>query len=384
MRVVVIGPAHPYKGGPTNHATELARRLDAAGHAVTVESWSAQYPKLLYPGQLTVDTPEVPLFNDTRRELSWRRPDGWRRVGRKLGRSVDVVVIFVYSPVQVPAYLSIVRAIRRSGGARVVALCNNVLPHEGGALSHRTMRMLYRRVDGMLVHSAAQAALAHSLAPVPVAEAALPPHLPLPEMGEPRSTSAALHRRLLFFGMVRPYKGLDVLLRALAAGPPDVTLVVAGEFWGGTAKTTELVEELGLSKRVELRAGFVDASELPTLFGSADALVLPYRAATASQNAMIAFEYGLPVIATRAGALADLVVDGVNGLTCLPDDVDDLARAITAFYRAGQPEHLRAGVQRVDPEPLWAAYVDALMGLTLNSPGHCEDVGMSVGVTEER
>ena len=102
-----------------------------------------------------------------------------------------------------------------------------------------------------------------------------------------------------------PYKGLDVLLRALARGPAHLTLLVAGEFWGGTGETEKLIAELGLGDRVRLRPGYVPASEIPALFAAADALVLPYREATASQNALLAFSYGVPVITTTAGALAD-------------------------------------------------------------------------------
>ena len=130
--------------------------------------------------------------------------------------------------------------------------------------------------------------------------------------------------RLLFFGIVRPYKGLDVLLRALAQVPAHVTLTVAGEFWGGTEDTEKLIAALGLAGRVTLRPGYVPASDIPALFGAADALVLPYREATASQNALLAFAHGVPVITTTAGALADHVRNNVDALTCAPGDPDDL------------------------------------------------------------
>ncbi len=361
MRIAVVGPAHPYKGGGAQHATELAHRLSVAGHQVALESWSAQYPRLLYPGQLTVDVPEVPLFEPTRRELSWARPLGWLRVGRRLGRSVDAVVLFVYSPVQVPAYLGILQGLRRR--ARVVALCNNVLPHERRAIDVRLMSSLLRRVDAVLVHSDEQANLAATLTPAPAYVASLPPHLAAASAPAPPAAgrTAEPHRRLLFFGMVRAYKGLDVLLRALADGPEDVSLRVAGEFWGGPAETEKLVADLGLVDRVELRPGYVPVEQVTEVFADVDALVLPYRSATASQNAYIAFDHGVPVIATRTGALADAVRDGVDGLVCAPDDVEDLAAALRRFYAPGEPARLRAGVRRVDAEPVWRAYVGTLV-----------------------
>jgi glycosyltransferase involved in cell wall biosynthesis len=364
LRIAIVGPTFPYKGGGAHHTTELAHRLTAAGHTVVLESWRAQYPAFLYPGQLTISEPEGEPFAGTRRELSWRRPDGWWRAGRRL-RSSDLVVLTVLTPVQVPAYLGILGGLRsKRGGPETVALCHNVLPHERKAYDAPFMRLLLRRVDRVLVHSAEQADVARSLVRGrPVADrlcvAELPPHLPARRTVADRM--APPYGRLLFFGVVRPYKGLDVLLRALAAGPADVSLTVAGEFWSGVDETRRLVDSLGLAGRVELRPGYVPAADIPGLFAKVDAMVLPYRAATASQNVWMAHEHGVPVIANRAGALADHVRDGVDGLLCEPGDVGSLAEALKRFYADGEPARLKDGVRPVDAEPYWAAYLRALL-----------------------
>lgn len=354
MKIAIVGPAFPYKGGGAQHTTELAHRLAAAGHDVTLESWKAQYPAFLYPGEQTIESPEGEPFPGTRRALAWYRPDGWLRTGRRL-RAFDLVVLAVLSPVQVPAYLGILRGV---GSTRAVALCHNVLPHERKPYDVPLMRRLLRRCDAIMVHAAEQAKLAHDLAPeTPVRVAALPAHLPT-RPGRAQDAEDGPYGRLVFFGMVRPYKGLDVLLRALAR-VPDVRLTVAGEFWGGQDETRDLIRSLGLDIRVELRPGYVPAAELPDLFARADAMVLPYRTATASQNVFMAYEHGLPVIATRAGALADHVRDGIDGLLCEPGDVDSLTDALTRFYE--DPERLRAGVQPVNPDPQWKTYLEELL-----------------------
>jgi glycosyltransferase involved in cell wall biosynthesis len=141
----------------------------------------------------------------------------------------------------------------------------------------------------------------------------------------------------------------------------QVLLRVAGEFWGGTDQTERLVTDLRLGDAVELRPGYVDASDVPALFTDVDALVLPYRAGTASFTAYLAFEHERPVIATRVGTAALDVRDGVDGLLCEPDDPDSLADAITRFYADGMPMKLRAGISPVDPRPRWDAYVSALL-----------------------
>ncbi|MFD0776966.1 glycosyltransferase, partial [Streptomonospora algeriensis] len=191
----------------------------------------------------------------------------------------------------------------------------------------------------------------------------LPPHLPRARGAHPAPVEGGLRRNLLFFGIVRHYKGVDVLLRAFAkSAPADVGLTVAGEFWGASQELRDLAAELGVADRVDFREGYVPAEELPGLFAGADALVLPYRSATATQNVHLAHEYGLPVVATRTGALADQVADGVDGLLCAPDDTDDLADALRRFYSPGEARRLRAAVRPADPGPQWDTYIDELLG----------------------
>ena len=393
MRIALVGPAHPYKGGGARHTTELAHRLAAAGHDVIIESWRAQYPKRLYPGQQTVDVPDAEPYPRTRRRLAWYRPDGWLAEGRRL-RPADLVIFAYLTPLQAPPYLAIMAALgRRHPGRhpRTAVICHNVLPHERRPGDITLTRTLLRQAGTVITHSAAQAAQAQSLAPgATVRTVALPPHLPatglqnqdteragypapaqclpggtLRPLGTPQTPVAPdppASVSLLFFGIVRPYKGLDVLLRALAAAPAHVTLTVAGEFWGGTADTEKLIADLGLAGRVTLRPGYVPAGQIPVLFAAADALVMPYREATASQNALLAFAHGVPVITTTAGTLAEPVRDGVDGLTCAPDDPEDLLRAVKEISDPDVLRRLRAGVTSVDPEPGWAAYLQVLLG----------------------
>jgi glycosyltransferase involved in cell wall biosynthesis len=372
VRIALIGPAHPYKGGGARHTTELAHRLAAAGHDVIIESWRAQYPRRLYPGQQTVEVPEGDPYPRTHRRLAWYRPDGWLAAGRRLAPA-DLVVFALLTPLQVPPYLAVMAGLgprRKPGRPRTVVIAHNVLPHERRPGDIALTRILLSHADTVLTHSAGQAAQARELAPgATVRTARIPPHLPAaarqnhqPNDGTERSpVPAPAPCRLLFFGIVRPYKGLDVLLRALAQAPAHVTLTVAGEFWGGTKETGKLIAELGLAGRVTLRPGYVPAAAIPALFAAADALVLPYREATASQNALLAFAHGVPVITTTAGALAEAVRDGVDGLTCAPDDVEDLLRALIQIGEPQTVRRLRAGITAVDPEPCWAAYLRALL-----------------------
>ena len=153
MRIALIGPAHPYKGGGARHTTELAHRLAAAGHDVIIESWKAQYPARLYPGQQTVDTPEGWPYPRTYRRLAWYRPDGWVAAGRRL-RSADLVVFALLTPLQVPSYLSVLAGLtvgaRTAQRPRTMVICHNVLPHERRPGDVALTRTLLARVDTVL------------------------------------------------------------------------------------------------------------------------------------------------------------------------------------------------------------------------------------------
>ncbi|MDS1269722.1 glycosyltransferase [Lipingzhangella sp. LS1_29] len=362
MRIALIGPTHPYKGGGARHTTELAHRLAAAGHDTVLESWRAQYPRSLYPGQQTVAAPEAPPYPRTRCELAWNRPDGWWRTGRRIADEADLVILTLVSPVQVPPYLGLLHGLRTAHRPpTTVAVCHNVLPHERRMFDVPLVRALLRRVDTVLTHSPDEQSHARQLLggrAESVHHADLPPHLPDTHRAPAPRT---VLRRLLFLGMVRPYKGVDLLVQALAAGPADVCLTVAGEFWGGSTYLRRLAEGLDLGDRVEFRAGYVPAAEVPHLFDQADALVLPYRSATATQNVWWAFEHNRPVIATRTGTLPRHVRDGVDGLICEPNNVTDLARTLNRFYEPGEPQRLAAAVRRVDPEVYWQRYLSALI-----------------------
>lgn len=369
MRIRLVGPVHPYKGGIAQHTTHLAHELAKAGHDTVVESWRRQYPDAIYPGQQRVDETEVVPYDRTRYRLSWNSPVSWILLGRRLRAEADLVVIVLVSPVQVPPYLVALGALGRKHRPRLVVLVHNVLPHERGQLDRFAIRSLMRHADQVLVHSQAQRDLAKTLTSAPIVVRPLAPHLPTPlATGLPPAVGPdVVQRHLLFFGLVRRYKGVDLLVRALV-DVPDVTLTIAGEFWRGAEEVHEAIEEMGVGDRVELRPGYVPAHEIPELFERADALVLPYREATSTQNVALAFSYGRPVVATTVGTLPELVRDRVDGLLCPPDDVAALATTLRELYEPGVWKRLRAGVAPVDSRAPWQAYVDALVVPAGDSP----------------
>jgi glycosyltransferase involved in cell wall biosynthesis len=377
LKVAVVGPTHPYKGGVAAHTTSLAHELAEAGHDVTLVSWSHLYPSRLYPGEQAVPggAPDVPPFPRTVRALSWARPDTWVRTGRRL-RGFDVVVVVHVIPAVVPAHLALLRAAgvgRRSSvaasrptGPRTVVIAHNVLPHETHVGDRELMQRFLERVDAVLVHSAEQARLAHELHAPRVSVTDLPPHLPGgPPVERPAHDGPT---RLLAMGIVRDYKGVDLLMEALAE-VPGPTLTVAGEMWGGAGmRVKELARDPRLRDRVQVHGGYVPADRLAPLLASHDVLTLTYRSATASQNALLGQQHGLPVLASDTGTFGGQVRDGVDGLLVPPGDKAALVEALRRLADPAYAARLREQVRPPDLSGPWARYVGAIEALAAVEP----------------
>ncbi len=358
--VALVGPAHPFKGGIAQHTTRTAHELAAAGHRTTLVSWYRQYPARLYPGVLTVpdDVPEMPVFAPLERRLAWNRPDSWVRAAWRL-RHHSAVVFVVVNPIQLIAYHVMVAVLGRR--VRTVALVHNVLPHEPSRVDRPLISAFLRRVDSVLVHTDAQAELARSLGAREVTVQLLPALLP----SEPRRSCAPRTGdddplEVLFFGLVRPYKGVDLLIRA-AAQVPQVRLTVAGELWVDASELTDLAASTGLGDRLTVLGGYVPADRLDDLFSRSHLVALPYRSATGSGNIRLALEQRVPVLVTRVGDLPDAVAGGV-GVVCEPEDADSLAEGLRAVCSVPVLTDLQ---RAVDARPStyvqeWADYVAAL------------------------
>ncbi|MFN8030562.1 MAG: glycosyltransferase family 4 protein [Dermatophilaceae bacterium] len=366
LKVAIIGPTHPFKGGVAVHTTELAHHVQAAGHRVELLSWKRLYPKMLYPGEIEVpmDEPEVPPFRAATRPLSWNRPDSWVRVGRAI-RSADVVIVVHVVPQLVPTLLAIHKAATSGGSApRFVAIAHNVLPHESRPGDEALVRSLFRRLDAVIVHTPQQAHVAAALGAELVRTVPLPPHLP---GGEPATREPyAGPARLLALGLVRPYKGIDDLVRALA-DVPGPTLTVAGEAWGEAGdRVREAAQLPGIDGRVSIRSGYVPAAEIADLLAQHDVLALTYRTATASQNALLAHKHGLAALATKVGSFGDDVTDGVDGLLVPSSDHDALVAALRELADPDVVRRLRGGVEPPDLSGPWAAYLGTIEALAMS------------------
>lgn len=359
MKIAIIGPTHPYKGGIAQHTTALAHQLSNSGHDVHILSWKKMYP-FFYPGEQFVpdDEPELPLFTNTGRKLSWHNPVGWRREAAKLRDYDEVIFVWWVPAIQGTVYWQMLKALGEKGPHTVI-LCHNVAQHSASPIDKQLTQRVFELADQILVHTKALAEIADQLTATPLTIAAMPAHLP---GGEPinKPSHTKLRNHLLFFGLVRQYKGVDILVQALAK-LPDVSLTIAGEMWGKQeAKLTQLIAGLHLQDRVTMRSGYVPAKDIAGLFSAADALVLPYRSGTATQNVELAFAHGIPVIATTVGSMPLHIHDGVDGILCKPDDVNSLAKALQHFYSKNTALTLTKAVPPSRSDLEWSHYIEAI------------------------
>ncbi len=366
-RVAVVGPTFPLRGGIAQHTTELAHRLARRTEVTELASWQAQGPTPLTRHSPLLESPESTPFPRTSRDLHWRSPTSWSKVGRRLGTQADALILIMTTPLQLPALSLIARRFRTSSArstARVLMIAHNVLPHESHPGSSWAARRVLRVADHVIVHSGAQRAEAERLGAEKVSVAALPLH------GPKRASTRLTHLpqtpndHVAFFGFIRPYKGLDDLLTALSFARAQPTLTVAGEFWEPVQHYQRRVEELGLAGRVRLRPGYLSADDVSELLARSDALILPYRSATGSQMPRLAFTHGVPVLTTDVGDLAEQVQHDVDGLVSAANDPVALAQSIDALYSGNTWRRLRSCVQEPSVELGWSDYLDEVLART--------------------
>lgn len=340
-RIAVVGPVLPYRGGIAQYNTLLARAFATHQCDACFFSFSRQYPQWLYPGAGDRDPsfenhvePGVHYTIDSINPLTW-----WKTARAIAQQAPDLVVFHWWTAFWAPCFMTMIWLLKRRG-IRVALICHNLVDHDASGLKAAISRHVIGMADACLVHSTEHAGILKREWP----RKSVVQH-PIPVYGHyppPRGTLAKRGRlELLFFGFIRPYKGLDVLLEALETlADRDVRLTVIGEHWGNPEA---LVRETADNANVELHLLYMSDAEAAEYFHRADFVVLPYKSATPSAVASLAYHYDIPIIASRVAGLVDVVVDGQTGILVPPRDQRALADAIRVASR-DQSRQLAEGV----------------------------------------
>lgn len=378
MRICLIGPTYPYRGGIAHYTTLLARYLAAdPDHDVLLISFKRQYPRWLYKGASDRDTSTQPLRTEAEYLLDPLQPLSWRRTWRRIGAwQADLVVMPWWVPFWAPAWSMLGRAVKRlRPRPRLVYICHNVLPHEPGPLDRLALRVALSPADGLLAHAESEAAELRRLFPrKPVAVSPLPTFADVGHAPVELPLSLPADRPLLLFcGFVRPYKGLDILLEALPAvlAQQPVHLLIAGEFWNNEADYRRQISQLELEAFVTIDNRYIPDEELSAYLRAADVVVAPYRQATQSAVVQLAFGHGRPVITTAVGGLAEAIDHERTGLLVPPDDPQALAKAINRYIHEGLSQAFRRNIWHARDKFSWEELVEVLMQVDGDSFPRC-------------
>jgi len=373
MRLIVFGSGHPYRGGVARTTTDLVSSLVARGHRVHFLTPRRQYPDWLFPGGGDRDPDACPKLDCADQVLDPLNPLSWpasKRLALALDGDAWVVPYWTW------AWAGLWRFLLRGTHPPSVAVVHNPADHDAGPQHRLAARVVLGRCQALFTHAAAlEDDLVAAYPGIPTASHPLPPSAigPLPSTEEARTALGLPENRrvALFLGMIRPYKGVDLLLEAVARQPAesDWLLVVAGEPWGNLGETLEeQTRRLGIEERVRLKLGWFPEAEVPTLMAAADLVVLPYRSGSQSAVAPLALDAGVPVLSTAVGGLPEVVRHGVDGWLVAPESVSELANAFRQLDRprlSALADGARDGHGRLS----WDGYGEALEGLIENAVG---------------
>jgi glycosyltransferase involved in cell wall biosynthesis len=367
MRLIVFGSGHPYRGGVAQTTTELVQSLESRGHRLHFLTPRRQYPGWLFPGVSDCDPDACPKLDCSVRCLDPLNPLAWSGSRRRaLALDGDAWIV----PYWTWAWAGLWCFLLRGGRPPVVVVVHNPSDHDAGPHHRLAARMVLSRCQALFTHSRSlEAVLAADYSGVPMASYPLPPSSigRIPSAHEAR-VALGLHPRrrvALFLGMIRPYKGVDLLLEAVARQPVDSDwlLVVAGEPWGGLGEVLgEQTRRLGIEDRVHFKLHWIPERELPALLAATDLVVLPYRSGSQSAVAPTALGAGVPVLSTAVGGLPEVVRHGVDGWLVAPGSVAELAHALEELDRP-RLAALAQGASECRDRLTWNGYAEALEGL---------------------
>ncbi|MGE5420148.1 MAG: glycosyltransferase [Chloroflexota bacterium] len=362
MKITLAGPAWPYRGGIAEFSNRLAREFIAEGHDADIVTFTLQYPGFLFPGKTQFNDSPAPEGIRIRRLINSVNPLNWIITGRKLKREKpDLLILRFWLPFMGPALGTIARIVRSNHHTKIICIFDNVIPHEKRPGDKQLTRYFTGSIDGAIVLARAVGEdLKKFRSDVPVK---FNPHPLFDNYGEKQSGEKALqilnlsagYRYLLFFGFIREYKGLDLLIEAFAdpvLRNKNLKLLVAGEFYEDSSPYTDLIGKLKLEKEIILFNRFIRDDEVSAFFSAASLIVQPYRSATQSGVTQIAFHFEKPMLVTDVGGLKEIVPDRRCGYVVQPNP-SSIAEAIKDYFDNDREEDFTACVREEKKKFSW-------------------------------
>ena len=368
--IKIIGPAYPYRGGIATTNERLAQEFLTMGYQVEIETFTVQYPSFLFPGKTQYNLKPAPENLFIKRSINSIQPLNWISVGRRIrSENPDLVIIRYWLPFMAPGLGTIAGLIRKNRHTKVICLADNIIPHEHRPGDRMLTNYFVQRIDGLIAMSKSVLADAQTF------RKGLPegfcPHPIFDNYGERLSLEVAkeklkldVHTRyLLFFGFIRDYKGLDLLLNAFADERLrlfPVKLLVAGEYYSSPEPYLELIKKNQLEELVELRTDFIADEEVNLYFSAADMVVQPYKSATQSGVTQIGYHFNKPMLVTNVGGLSEIIPDGKIGYVVEPNS-QHIADALVDFYEKERMAEFEENIVEEKKKFSWSNMVNSFL-----------------------
>jgi glycosyltransferase involved in cell wall biosynthesis len=355
-KIIIIGPAHPLRGGLATFNQRLAKEFIQSGHDCSIYSFSLQYPSLLFPGKTQYSNEPAPEGTIIHSVINSINPFNWIKIGNRLRKErPDIIVVRYWLPLMGPALGTILRRVKKNNHTKIICIADNIIPHEHRIGDKSFTKYFLKSNDAFITMSArvmddlrkfekdkparlVQHPLYDNFGDI-ISKTEARKYLNLPEN----------EKIILFFGFIRKYKGLDLLLEAMKIlKKENIKLLIAGEFYEDEKSYHEQIKKLDIADQLILKTGFIQDSEVKYYLCAADAVIQPYRNATQSGVTPLAYHFEKPMIVTNVGGLPSLVPDEKAGIVVEPEPTA-IANGIRKFYQLGEDyfiPHLRNEKQK--------------------------------------
>lgn len=368
MKISIVGPTYPFRGGIAQHTTILCNTL-RLHHDVQFISYTRQYPKIIFPGKTDRDPSQKALRSDPVEYLvDSMNPYSWHKTAQRIIQFQPEKIIFPWWVIfWAPQTWYIAHKVRKGIQAQVIIICHNVAEHENNALKETINRFVLRTGDVLITQSREETnklknLLGKQLATKSIQTAFHPTYADLCCGSGSHGDGMKKKCELLFFGFVRKYKGLDVLLDAMGiiSRKKRIRLNIVGEFWKDKPSYISKINDLGIEKNITIIDEYIPNEQLGEYFLNTDLVVQPYLSASGSGVSQLAYGFGKPVIATNVGSIGEVVKDKINGRLVAPNDPKALAQAIIESLEKNNLEHMQIEAKKVRDAFSWDKFADMI------------------------
>lgn len=378
MKIVIIGTAYPFRGGIASFNERLAEEFQKQGDFVQIFTFTLQYPNLVFPGKTQYSDSPPPSHLEIQESFSSINPISWWRAGKQIqALEPDLVISKFWLPFMGPCLGTILKLAKQNKHTKVLSIIDNIIPHEKRIGDTRLAQYFVNQVDAFIVMSrSVERDMTKFTKEQPVKYI---PHPIYDNYGDPMEKAVARQwlqiseqeKYILFFGFIRDYKGLDLLIRAMAderIRQRKIRLIVAGEYYGNREKYEDLINSLNVEEHLILRTDFIPNEEVKYYFSAADLVVQPYKSATQSGISQLCYHFEKPMVVTNVGGLPEIVKHGKAGYV-VEVKVEAIADAILDYYDNGKEQTFVEVVKEVKKEFAWDTMVNGAKEMLFEDQG---------------